>query len=104
MNMRNATCVRTQTSKDPTRVALLFISYSMVKLNINKEHTPQAQPQRLIPYHIPEKVKTTLKDLEKQDIIEKVLGPAHAMGIPNNCSTKERQHGEGPYMCRCETC
>ena len=29
MNMRNATCVRTQTSKDPTRVALLFISYSM---------------------------------------------------------------------------
>ncbi len=27
--MRNATCVRTQTSKDPTRVALLFISYSM---------------------------------------------------------------------------
>ena len=30
MNMRNATCVRTQTSKDPTRVALLFICYSMV--------------------------------------------------------------------------
>ena len=30
MNMRNATCVRTQTSKDPTRVAILFISYSMV--------------------------------------------------------------------------
>ena len=29
MSMRNATCVRTQTSKDPTRVALLFISYSM---------------------------------------------------------------------------
>ncbi len=27
--MRNATCVRTQTSKDPTRVAILFISYSM---------------------------------------------------------------------------
>ncbi len=31
MNMRNATCVRTQTSKDPTRVALLFISYSMAQ-------------------------------------------------------------------------
>ncbi len=28
--MRNATCVRTQTSKDPTRVAILFISYSML--------------------------------------------------------------------------
>ncbi len=32
--MRNATCVRTQTSKDPTRVAILFISYSMLKPNI----------------------------------------------------------------------
>ena len=30
MNMRNATCVRTQTSKVPTWVALLFISYSML--------------------------------------------------------------------------
>ncbi len=32
MNMRNATCVRTQTSKDPTRVAILFISYSMTEV------------------------------------------------------------------------
>ena len=29
MNMRNVTCVGTQTSKVPTSVALLFISYSM---------------------------------------------------------------------------
>ena len=36
MNMRNATCVRTKTSKDPTRVALLFISYSMKKVKQNK--------------------------------------------------------------------
>ena len=35
MNMRNATCVRTQTSKDPTRVAILFISYSMVALSFS---------------------------------------------------------------------
>ena len=33
MNMRNATCVRTQTSKVPTLVALLFISYSMLIAN-----------------------------------------------------------------------
>ena len=30
--MRNATCVGTQTSKVPTRVALLFINYSVVML------------------------------------------------------------------------
>ena len=33
--MRNATCVRTQTSKDPTRVAILFISYSMPIIQTN---------------------------------------------------------------------
>ena len=43
-----------------------------VKLNINKEHPPQAQPQRRIPYHIREKVKTALEELEAQDIIERV--------------------------------
>ena len=31
MNMRNATCVRTQTSKVPTRVTLLFIFYSVTE-------------------------------------------------------------------------
>ena len=35
MNMRNATCVRTQTSKDPTRVAILFISYSMTQADFH---------------------------------------------------------------------
>ena len=30
MNMCNASCVRTQTSKVPTSVAFLFISYSML--------------------------------------------------------------------------
>ena len=30
MNMRNATCVGTETSKVPTRVTLLFIFYSVV--------------------------------------------------------------------------
>ena len=34
MNMRNATCVGTQTSKAPTRVTLLFILYS-----VSERHT-----------------------------------------------------------------
>ena len=29
-NMREATCARTKTSKVPTRVALLYLSYSVV--------------------------------------------------------------------------
>ena len=33
MNMRNATCVGTQTSKVPTRVTLLFIPYTVVLAN-----------------------------------------------------------------------
>ena len=32
MNMRNATCVGTETSKVPTRVTLLFIFYSVVRI------------------------------------------------------------------------
>ena len=32
MNMRNATCVGTQTSKVPTRMTLLFIPYTAVVL------------------------------------------------------------------------
>ena len=35
MNMRNATCVGTQTSKVPTRVALLFILYTVIGTNKN---------------------------------------------------------------------
>ncbi len=35
--MRNATCVRTQTSKVPTSVALLFISYSNSFLKTKSE-------------------------------------------------------------------
>ena len=43
-----------------------------MKLNIDKHQTPKTQPQRRIPYHIREKVKDALKDLEKQDIIERL--------------------------------
>ena len=44
----------------------------MVKLNIDKEITPTAQPQRRIPFHIREKVGEALKELEKKGIIEPV--------------------------------
>ena len=44
----------------------------MVKLNIDKEITPTAQPQRRIPFHIREKVGKALKELESEGIIEPV--------------------------------
>ena len=43
-----------------------------VKLNIDKEAIPQAQPQRRIPFHIRKKVKHAVKELQKEDIIEAV--------------------------------
>ena len=43
-----------------------------VKLNIDKNQTPRAQHQRRIPYHTRDKVQTALKQLEEQDIIERV--------------------------------
>ena len=43
-----------------------------IKLDIDKTQTPKAQPQRRVPYHIREKVKNAITELEKQDIIEKV--------------------------------
>lgn len=43
-----------------------------VKLNIDRETAPKAQPQRRIPYHIREKVGEALKELEDSDIIERV--------------------------------
>ncbi len=43
-----------------------------VKLDIDKTVTPKALPERRIPYHIRDKVKTALTELEKQDVIERV--------------------------------
>ena len=43
-----------------------------VKLDIDKTVTPKALPQRRIPYHIRDKVKSALTELEKQDVIERV--------------------------------
>ena len=43
-----------------------------VKLNIDPDHPPRAQPQRRIPYHIREKVTSALETLENDDIIERV--------------------------------
>ena len=43
-----------------------------VKLNIDKDQTPKVQPQQQIPYHIREKVKCKLEELEREDIIKRV--------------------------------
>ena len=44
-----------------------------VKLNIDKEITPTAQPLRRISFHIREKVGEALKELESEGIIEPIL-------------------------------
>ena len=43
-----------------------------MKLDIDKGQVPKAQQQRRIPYHIREKVKDAVKQLEKEDVIERV--------------------------------
>ncbi|CAB4024140.1 Hypothetical predicted protein, partial [Paramuricea clavata] len=43
-----------------------------IKLDIDKTKIPKAQPQRRKPYHIREKVKNAITELENQDVIEKV--------------------------------
>ena len=43
-----------------------------VQLHIDKGVTPKAQPQRRIPYHIREKVRDALNELESSDIIERI--------------------------------
>jgi len=43
-----------------------------VKLNIDENAMPQAQPQRRIPFHIRKKVKAAVKELESEGIIEAV--------------------------------
>ncbi|CAB4016472.1 Retrovirus-related Pol poly from transposon, partial [Paramuricea clavata] len=43
-----------------------------VKLDIDKDQIPKAQPQRRIPYHIRKQVEDALKALEKEDVIERV--------------------------------
>ena len=43
-----------------------------IKLDIDKTKIPKAQPQRRIPYHIREKVKNAIIELENQNVIEKV--------------------------------
>ena len=53
-----------------------------VKLNIYKEITPTAQPQRRIPFHIHEKVCEALKELESEGIIEHVPTTNRHRGYP----------------------
>ena len=63
----------------------------MVKLNIDKEITPTAQPQRRIPFHIREKVGEALKELESEGIIEPVPDDQPTpWGIPYRSCTEKR--------------
>ena len=43
-----------------------------VKLNIDENAIPQAQPQRRVPFHIRSKVKAAIKELVRDEIIEPV--------------------------------
>ena len=43
-----------------------------VTLSIDEAKTPKVQPQRRIPYHVRQKVKEALTQLEKENIIERV--------------------------------
>ena len=43
-----------------------------IRLNIDKDHAPKAQPQRRIPFHIRADIQRSLEELEQQDIIEPV--------------------------------
>ncbi len=43
-----------------------------IKLNIDASYPPKAQPQRRIPFHVRQKVKAELEQLENSDIIERV--------------------------------
>ena len=42
-----------------------------ITLNIDETVTPKAQPQRRIPYHIRDRVKSAIEILEQDDVIEK---------------------------------
>jgi len=46
-----------------------------VKLHIDESVQPIAQPHRRVPFHLWEKVEQKLKDLENDDIIEKIDDP-----------------------------
>ena len=50
-----------------------------IKLSINKQHPPKAQPMRRIPYHMRKKVEDALQNLEQ----ERIIYPC----IPENEST-----------------
>ena len=62
----------------------------MVKLNIDKEVTPTAQPQRRIPFHIREKVREAPKELESEGITSLYRRPTDTVGIPH-CSRTEKR-------------
>ena len=80
----------------------------MVKLNIDKEITPTAQPQRRIPFHIREKVGEALKELCRYQFDRKVKElsslyrrPTDTMGIPHRSRTEKRWQPWCGYVLTC---
>ena len=59
MNMRNATCVGTETSKVSTRVTLLFIFYSVVE----RLHRKRKAPKQLLGINVPAKKCTEVENV-----------------------------------------
>ncbi|KAI8513647.1 hypothetical protein Bbelb_079710 [Branchiostoma belcheri] len=48
---------------------------TQIKLHVDETVSPVRQPHRRIPFHMRKQVENELKELEKQDIIERVDGP-----------------------------
>ncbi|KAK3083972.1 hypothetical protein FSP39_006106 [Pinctada imbricata] len=46
-----------------------------IKIHIDENIAPVAEPHRRIPFHVRNKVEEELKRLEQQDVIEKAVGP-----------------------------
>ncbi len=58
---------------DTTFVGLCKLKDKQIKLCIDKEITPVPQQQRRVTFHLQEKVEQEVRNLQSQDIIEKVL-------------------------------
>ena len=66
MNMRNATCVGTQTSKVPTRVTLLFIPYTVIRAMLFNRFWPIVLRRYVF------KRRRALKDLSAEQDVARI--------------------------------
>ena len=54
------------------------------RIHVDESVKPVAQPHRRVPFHVRKQVEEKLKQLENDDIIERVEGPT-PLGIANCC-------------------